>query len=1087
VRVLRSQRYIVTLLRVTLIAVLEIVTMAVEHARRFRPGFTLLLGALLVDSAAGARAARAHALASRPAAAAGSATEPALPSAAADADAFDAAAAAAADDLLALAQSVGVGATRVGALEWARLGVDVWRRDLRRGVLPGSVADAQSASAAAAAVGVVAASAELWPGEPLLGELVALAAELRLPYLCARHAGLADAVVRALVRAAADFRADADAAAGAADAADPDAVAGARGGGARGGSAAARAAAAAAATAVRERWAPALGAVALLDAALDGRVDPRLLPLAAAAADASSPAAAAGAADAEAADATADEAEGAPDGPLAPAGAGPAGGAPSSAAAAAAAVGAPGGLSAAAGVWRASGWAALARLQRRVEGLPELRAFWSAVGRRAAADGPRRGRLPRQLVARPPAAAGVALGGAGAPPAEAGGVTRSAEWARALPSERALLALRGPAAAAGRALFRAKLADGALATIALDGWAAAPAKPRPRRAGAAAQRERTPLAEGGGPLLLCLDTSGSMEGGGAREALAKAAVLAAAAAAARERRPLRVLAFGGAAEVADSAAAEGDGVGGGGVSAPPTATGDWGDVLDGPRGLGRLLAFLGGAFGGGTDVVGALALALDLLEADGAADGGGGRGRGGGRGDGGARGAIGADGARPRPTARAAAATAAAAAAPTLRARARASSGAADLILITDGELPDPPADARSAARLAALQVRRGVRVHCLLLCAPAEAAARAARMATLCGDGGDGGGVHTFLCAEVERFYESATLGAGVGSGGGARPAAAAAPWAAHGRAGRGGAEADAEATGRTHSGFGAGAAPAWPTRRGPPRAPSARRAAALRGGFGGGRAGGGAPRRGAPAAVGGAARRCGGAAARASGLGGGGDAESGADAAAADAAALRWLASQRAELRAARDSLSVGLFEREGEAAMLTLAALAGEHALLIGPPGTGKSQLARRLAALLPAAAAAGTDPVTGAVAAGGVASAASAPLPAAAATTAAFECLLSKFTPPEELFGPLSLAALERDRYARVTAGYLPTATVAFLDEVFKVRADGGGRRRGAGRVGAVAVARWRDARAVPPGRVTRDDGARRAARDAWRVL
>jgi hypothetical protein len=47
---------------------------------------------------------------------------------------------------------------------------------------------------------------------------------------------------------------------------------------------------------------------------------------------------------------------------------------------------------------------------------------------------------------------------------------------------------------------------------------------------------------------------------------------------------------------------------------------------------------------------------------------------------------------------------------------------------------------------------------------------------------------------------------------------------------------------------------------------------------------------------------------------------------------------------------------------------------------------------------------------------------------------FERLLTRFSVPEELFGPLSLRALEQDMYVRQIKGYLPDASVAFIDEV-----------------------------------------------------
>ena len=53
---------------------------------------------------------------------------------------------------------------------------------------------------------------------------------------------------------------------------------------------------------------------------------------------------------------------------------------------------------------------------------------------------------------------------------------------------------------------------------------------------------------------------------------------------------------------------------------------------------------------------------------------------------------------------------------------------------------------------------------------------------------------------------------------------------------------------------------------------------------------------------------------------------------------------------------------------------------------------------------------------------------------------FQRLFTRFTTPEEIFGPLSLRALENDEYLRCIDGFLPSANVAFLDEIFKANSS-----------------------------------------------
>lgn len=118
--------------------------------------------------------------------------------------------------------------------------------------------------------------------------------------------------------------------------------------------------------------------------------------------------------------------------------------------------------------------------------------------------------------------------------------------------------------------------------------------------------------------------------------------------------------------------------------------------------------------------------------------------------------------------------------------------------------------------------------------------------------------------------------------------------------------------------------------------------------------------------------------------------------------------LVDARARLQAVENDLNAAFCERRGEIRSLCTAIVASEHVLLLGPPGTAKSALTQAFCAAV----------VDGPF----------------------FQVLMTKYTVPEEVFGPISLAGLEHDEYRRVTKGYLPAASMAFLDEIGKANSS-----------------------------------------------
>src|SRR6478735_12147019 len=112
------------------------------------------------------------------------------------------------------------------------------------------------------------------------------------------------------------------------------------------------------------------------------------------------------------------------------------------------------------------------------------------------------------------------------------------------------------------------------------------------------------------------------------------------------------------------------------------------------------------------------------------------------------------------------------------------------------------------------------------------------------------------------------------------------------------------------------------------------------------------------------------------------------------------------RRKINRFRTSLGRFFVQKQEIIDLMVVAAIAQEPLLIVGPPGTAKS------------------DPVLKFKDALGV------------SDEDYFEYMLTRFTEPSEIIGPIDINLLREGRYVRREQGKLPTARLAFLDEIFK---------------------------------------------------